>query len=552
MQRRRIFSATLLILPTALCVYLGSTRPSLALGSATSCAQFMAPKRSVAGKMVGQDRCLMIDRGIVDPARKLHRIDMGFTGTLSGYVVKQGPRESHFTSVPDYLFTQAGNHGPWFHGILTYTAEKGTSVTLTYPEEGWNGKVFVMVHGMEGTISKGMHPWDKYFSPEKPLSVNKYERALLEKGYAVATTRRNADGTIGDFSAVLDDGTVFTDLNVSVVPELILDETRAVDSLLKQQTGHKPTQNYWYGHSAGSYMGLSANYLIQSDPKVNKDADDHDIISGFIDDDPGFGWFIPVLRKNGKDVLYQTAEEKAQFVKTILIAHEMNPDARSYLDVGEVDVNNFPEGITPRGLTNKRNIARIAQEKGIDHLRMYEVRGVSHIGGESLPNGKDGEIEILNLSRIEDGIYDLLDNWVDKGVAPPPTRSDVKELGLGGEALDPPENACPLGQYYPFPHAHTQGSVTGFAPYDGKSLEPLDGRGVFVDMNKSGVRDRVETVTEAWRRLGLLKPGESFSREKYVGCYQSATAKLRKENFITEKVEAKYLEDAQKAELPDQ
>jgi hypothetical protein len=299
-------------------------------------------------------------------------------------------------------------------------------------------------------------------------------------------------------------------------------------------------------------MGLALNYAIQITPDINKDADGHDTISGFIDDDPGFGWFIPVLRKNGKDVLYLTPEEKAKFVKTILIAHEMNPDARSYLDVGEVDVNNFPEGITSRGLTNKRNIAGIAKEKGIENLRMYEVRGVSHIGGESLPKGKEGDIEILNLSRIEDGIYDTLDNWVDKGIVPPATHSDVKELAAGGEALDPPENACPLGQYYPFPHSRATGSVTGFAPYDGKSLEPLDGRGVFVDMNKSGVRDRVETVTEAWRRLGLLQPGETFSSEKYVACVQNAASKLRKENFITEKVASEYVEDARQAALPSQ
>jgi hypothetical protein len=83
-------------------------------------------------------------------------------------------------------------------------------------------------------------------------------------------------------------------------------------------------------------------------------------------------------------------------------------------------------------------------------------------------------------------------------------------------------------------------------------MEPLDGQLMLVDMNENGRRDRRETVTEAWRRLSLLKAGETFSRDKYVACVQNTTAKLRKENLITDKVAKLYVEDAGKESFPSQ
>ena len=522
-----------------------------------SCSQFMAPKKDVNGKMVGQEECLMQDHGIVEPNRKYHRVDMGISGALSGYIVKQGARQNYFTSGPDFTFTQYGNpHSPRFHGILRYEAAKGTSLTLTYPEAGWNGKLFVLVHGRSGSFRKGtLRPWDKYFDPAKPFDSNKYEKAMLAKGYAIARTRRNADGFAGgDYSAILDDGTVWPDLNINMVPELILDEVRLVDNFLKDRLGRKPTRNYWYGHSAGAYSGLALNYMIQSNPGINRDADGTETISGFIDDDPGGGLFLPVLVKNGQDILYRTPESKAKFIKSFSIAHQAYPLIYSNIVPGEMDLNNIPEGVTPVALTNKRTMARIFQDKRIPNFRMYEVRGVSHSGGENLVDGKDGDIQILNLSRLMDGVIDLLDNWVEKGIEPPPTKSDELGLSANNEAIDLPETACPLGRYFPFPPLRGLGGAgrTGFAAYDGTSLEPLDGQVQFVDMNENGRRDKRETVAGAWRRMGLLKPGETFSRAKYVACVQSAAAKLRKEKFITEKVANLYIEEAGKNELPVQ
>ena len=520
-----------------------------------SCSQFMAPQRDVNGTMVGQEECRMRDHGIVEPSRQYHRVDMGISGTLSGWVVKQGARQNYFTSGPDFTYTQFGNpHSPRFHGILRYEAAKGTSLTLTYPETGWNGKLYVLVHGRSGSFLRGtMRPWDEYFDPGKPFDANKYEKSMLARGYAIARTRRNADGfAIGDYSAVLDDGTVWPDQNINMVPELILDEVRLLNNFLKERLGRRPTRNYWWGHSAGAYTALALNYLIQSDPGINQDADGRQTISGFINDDPGGGMFLPILIKNGQDILYRTAESKTQFVKSFSIAHQAYPLIYSNIVPGEMDLDHLPEGISTVALNNKRKMARLMIEKGINNFRMYEVRGVSHSGGERYEDGKNGDIQILDLSRLMDGVLDLLDNWVEKGIEPPATKSDDPGVGAGAPAIGLPETACPLGKYYPFPQFRgVQGAgSTGFAAYDGASLEPLDGQLQFVDMNENGHRDTSETVTQAWRRIGLLQSGETFSRAKYVACVESTAAKLRKENLITEQVARLYIEDARKDAFP--
>jgi hypothetical protein len=69
-------------------------------------------------------------------------------------------------------------------------------------------------------------------------------------------------------------------------------------------------------------------------------------------------------------------------------------------------------------------------------------------------------------------------------------------------------------------------------------------------MNENGKRDKRETVTEAWRRLGLLKGGETFSHDKYVACVQSAVAALRKENLLTQEGADVYVQEAKRREVP--
>ncbi len=213
--------------------------------------------------------------------------------------------------------------------------------------------------------------------------------------------------------------------------------------------------------------------------------------------------------------------------------------------------------------------AKILREKGLgDKSRMYEVRGISHIGGNtsakilaSVGIVEDGDVVVLDLSRIIDALIDVLDNWVDKDIAPPPSKSDWFELGdldgdgvIENEAIALPEVACPLGLYFQYPPSRGEGGIawTSFAPFDGQSLEPMDGRGVFVDMNLNRYLDHGESVDQAWHRLGLLKPGEKFSLSKYQACVEAAVDKLKQEKLITERVAARYIQEASVADFPGQ
>lgn len=537
-----------------------------------SCDQFMAPKHNVNGKMVGQEECLMEDHDLVDPERKYHRVDIGLTGTLSGWMTKEGARSSYFTSAPEYVFTQEGNNHPLFHGILRYEAAKGTSLTLYYPQNGWNGKMYFMLYGGSGSFLQGSltpflgphdgarpileYPGHQYFDAAHPFEPMRFERLMLEKGYAVIRCWRNAATDVpGDYDVVLDDGTIWPGMNVAFFPELMLDEVRLMKNFLQDRLGRRPTRTYWYGHSGGSMEQSLFSYMHSLNPQLNTDTDGKDTIDGLLWGDVGAGLFLPFLRKNGQDVLFRTAEEKARFVKSIELSHLEDHRYFTSENTWRMDIKNLPEGVSPVFKVNTRNRARMMHDKGMDSVyRYYEVRGINHDADDAISNdGKQSDMVILQESRLVDALIDRLDEWVERGIAPPPSKADI-DIGFGNQksAIDMPETACPLGVYHDSPASKgSSGSgTTGLALFQGKGVEPVDGRSMFVDMNGNGIRDQQETMTQAWRRLGLLRGDETFSRDKYVACVQRAVDTLRKENLLTEKGAQLYLKEAKTQEFP--
>ena len=114
-----------------------------------------------------------------------------------------------------------------------------------------------------------------------------------------------------------------------------------------------------------------------------------------------------------------------------------------------------------------------------------------------------------------------------------------------------PEVACPLGVFYAFPRSLGENGIgkTSFAPFTGEGLEPLDGREVFVDMNRNGVWDRVETPTQAWQQMGLQAEGEDLTRDHYVACVRGAAENLRRDGFFSAETAQRYIERARTAEL---
>ena len=516
--------------------------------------EFMVPSKEVNGQPIGQEDVLIQEVAITDPSANwdhYHRLDIGISGTVDGWAVKEKLPMPQLASAPEFLYPQGGITSPRFHGTLRYEAAKGTGLTLVYPEDqpAWNGKLFVTVHGSSGSFKEGtLKPWNQLLDPAQPLGdLSLYERLMLDKGYAVAKTRRNAS-TTGDYSVKLDDGDVLEGWNLNTHTGLLLGFAQLAENILEARLGKRPSHTYWYGHSAG---GMTAR-LINYKPDENLDNNGDPIIDGFLNDDSGGGRYLPYVEKDGRNILFDSEETRRQFIKTIELPHQLFIRHRSRPGV--------PEWISPVYLTNHRITARILREKGLgDKFRMYEVRGISHMGDEYLENGKRGEIATVLLSRLMDGLIDLLDQWVENGIAPPATQSDLLELGDAdgdgfneNEAIALPEMACPLGVFYPYPPAMGAGGVswTAFAPFDGRSLEPQDGRGVFVDMNLNRYLDHREDVQQAWQRLGLLKDKEKFNRESYRACVETVVAELKRTRFLTEQAAAIYLQQSSEVVLP--
>jgi hypothetical protein len=550
------------------------------LSAVQSCKDFLVPKRSIIGERIGQEDCRLRETVITDdswpevaeileiaPGRQYRRIEIGLTGTLFGYAVKSGPRIVTFTSAPDFVFPQAGNKSKWFPGVLRYDMLMGASMSLIFPEdESWNGKLFLTLPGMGSYKAGTSRKWDRNYDPDKPAGdIDKYQKLMLLKGYAVAMTRRNhlnRQPGDGDYTVRLVDGTMLQDRNPVDTPELIIGYARVAQKVLASRLGTEPSRTYWYGHSGGGRLGRLVNYNNYR-TSANVDDNGEPIIDGLLVDDSGAGLFLPQVFREGADILFQTKEDRKTFVPMLEVAHQLYINDRN---------DPIPDWVSSNFLLNKYRNAQLLRDKGLgDKFRFYEVRGVSHDGGEDLPEQKRGNVKIIPLWHLMDGFIDLLDAWADRGVAPPAVRSDWLELGdvdrdgvNENPALALPEVACPLGVYYPFPPPEGRVGYTGFAAFDGESEEPFDGRAIqqqgdyphiavatFADMNLNGFRDYRESVTQAWRRLGLLRPDQSFSRDDYIACVQQKVAELIDKKFISDKVGGHYIEQARSAELPD-
>jgi len=528
---------------------------------AQNCNQFMVPKKLVNGKLLGQEDCRMQETTFIYQRRKYRRVDMGISGTVDGYSIKEGRRSKYFSDGPEFIFPQYGphyDHRDWVHGTAEYEGSAGVGMTVLYPdsETAWNHKLYVHIHerGFCAGEGSGSTALDRYH--RDPLrDVSKYDKLMLDKGYAVARSRQTVTGTTSTDQDVprcstvtLDNGTVLIDGNFTDHAGLHLGFVKLIENFLKSRLGQEPSRTYWYGHSSGARVGRLINYKAG----WNIGQNGQPLIDGFLVDDSASGLWLPVSFKDGKDILFATEKQREQFVKQIDITHQLYIRWLS---------DPVPEWVSKVFIISKRNNAKLLREKGLGSKhRMYEVRGVSHSGGDYGDGKKEG-VEILDLSKIMEALIDLLDDWVEQGIEPPPTKSDWLQLGdIDGDGINEnpaialPEVECPLGVYYSYPLSLGERGAgsTAFATFDDTSLEPLDSRGVFVDMNRNGYHDYRESVTEAWQRLDLLKSGEKFSRDKYVNCVKAVAAQLSNDNFITQKVANLYIEHASKARLPSQ
>ena len=513
--------------------------------NAVSCDEFAAPNKQVIGKSVGVEQCQILSEETVYDIKghKFRRVEIGLTGTVEGWAsMEKGSRAIYFTDGPDFVFTQSGLTGPRARGIARYEASTGHGLTIFYPEDPrqWNGKLYITAHGAGSYGAIGaLIPRDPNAKFNPLQNINRYVTLMIDKGYAVAHTMRASDRTRGDVTVTLEDGTTLKN-NLSSHAGLIRSWTNLAQDLISKRIGSKPKRTYFYGHSAGGFLGRLINYQ----PGANMNGDGKPVFDGFLLDDAGGGLWLPKLMVNDKDVLFTTDQDRQRFAKQIDITHMLY------------------SGETEDYLQNKRENARILREKGLEAKhRMYEIRGVSHFDAGQVSRA-DLVFQGLDLTAVFDALIERLDSWVEKDIAPTPTKSDLMKLSRANNGINKdsavalPEIACPLGTYYIFPPqlepGRRGGQETAFAAFDGTNLEPLDGRGIFVDMNGNGVRDKRETVTRAWQRLGLLKAGQKLTQSGYAGCVKAAATKLVKEGLLPNKVGEFYVERAGKTRLPEQ
>jgi hypothetical protein len=525
----------------ALLAALAHPSAAAAQNGVAACDDLLPRPRDVKGRTVGPASCRMMETDVTLDGRAFHRLDIGLDGIVEGYLTKGGDYKEYLTNAPDLVFPQTADPGPVFLAFAEYERDKGAAMTIVFPSDrtAWNGKAWVMVHGRGRSFKEGsLKAWDRNLDPADPVAdLDKYDRLILAKGYALVKTHRTSSEGLGEIKATLEDGSIVDYAAFNDSHRYVMDFTAVARRALERRRGRAPRRTYFYGHSAGARMGRGLNYT----PGLNVGEGGRPLFDGVLADDGAAGGWVPVLIKEGKDVLFATAAERAAFIPQIDVSHQM---------YNNIWPSKKPDWMSPSYLENKRENARILRDKGLaSRHRMYEVRGISHSGGENLPDGRRGELQILDLSKMMGRFVDMLDAWVEKGIAPPPTRSDWAELGdadrdgvIENPALAFPEVACPLGVYYSYPT--TTAGTTAFAAFSGEGLEPLDTNKVFVDMNRNGVWDYRETPSQAWQRLGRLRPGDALTREKYVACVQTAAETLRRAGFFGDATAREYVEQA--------
>ncbi|NCF51369.1 hypothetical protein GWP57_07145, partial [Gammaproteobacteria bacterium] len=402
-------------------------------------------------------------------------------------------------------------------------------------------------HGRGRSFRNGrLRIWDRYYDPANPMaSFDKIDRVMISKGYALAKTMRTSEQGIGEVIALLEDGSIVDFAAFNDNAAIIKDFALVARNALQKRLGKKPSRTYLYGHSAGARIARSINYT----PGLNADQKGRPIFDGYLLDDSATGLWLPVVMRDGKDVLFQSDEEKATFRPQVELVHQM------YTKIWD-RAPERPSWVTMGYLGNKRINAKILVDKGLgDRFRVYEIRSMSHNGGEGLPpDNRAGKVLVLDVSLVMGGAIDKLDDMVEGTATPLASKSDWEVIGdidddgiIDNPAIIYPEVACPLGIFYPYPQSGA--GTTAFAAFTGDGLEPLDEANMFVDMNRNGIWDFRETPSAAWRRLGLLAPGEELTHPLYVACIEDAVETLQEEGFFTAETAKRYVAQAQAQSL---
>lgn len=491
------------------------------MASSTDLASLLhlaARPRVACGTAVQEDECQIQSEEVAfnSSGHPFARVAVGISGTIDGWTVRTGPAfKTMVTDGPELIFPQLGVNGDAERCVVKYDYSGGSGMTVFFPlnAEHWNGKLIVTAHGGISYAAVGVIAPAKGF--RSFANLNKFVGTMIDKGYAVAHTLRSSalNAEVADLPARFESGEEAPGFQLAAHAGLLTRwgtiARRYVEHRLQRPASHA----YLYGYSAGGIQGRLLNYK----PSLNDDGDGKRMFDGLLIDDSGAGLPIPI-----------GDPDKAAFVPQIDLTHLLYVPAAG-----------------PPFLDNKRQNAKLLAASSVaSRHRHYEVHGVSHLdagyGPEDMGRGRDSVFQSIDLSPLISAMIDRLDEWVCDDIPPPPSR-----------VIDLPETAAPLGVYFVHPTelgtARVGLQTTGFAFFDGRNLEPLDGLGRLVDMNGSGTRETRETLSDAWARLGLVDAGTPVTLDVYVARVKNVASGLADDGLIDRDSISTYVQRAYEA-----
>ena len=574
------------------------------------------PPGEVEQRMVGPDQCNLVAEKIIKNAHGVsyRQVTIAISGTVFGYAPvnslvlpplgtgEEGEGQEHFFSDHAFIWQARGIMGPFIPGVTTYKYTKDTpaSVEVLIPQNtnDWNGSMWVLVHG-GGRFSP------LRFHPRKPDQFNPYDEtsesagALIDRGYAVIWTRRDAATSVGTSidvanTAKLDNGMIVGGpgkpgmaLNENL--GLMRDYTVISRNYVEEQLGSRPKAIFFRGHSAGGAMGRSM-LVVRG---MNTDHQGDKLFDGFYLDDSAGGrgatayfWESEVVDEHGSFRLKPTDtdtlnfdDDQTRFMTPIIeVIHTLYSGGRTST------VPRIFERVPATYTHYKRENARINIEKGLGDLwKSYEVAGISHSDASAEAfNYPELAKDMVDIGGVANALSEALADWVLKGKKPPETRvdaADVWELDTeSGPAIQLPDTACPRGIFRTYMN-RPDGTAVGSSPalfvpylteprpqinedqprppgYKEEWLEPLNRKGYLVDMTGSGHRMTRPTIQQMWHvrykaglKTGILRPYEALTRDRYVSCVTGVVNDLHADGLLTKEARSWYINKAMTDEI---
>lgn len=530
----------------------------------TSCNNLLVPDQNFSGVSnghdysftnVGEQSCTYTGQEVVAggaPAKSAHpgavadgvEVNLAISGTEFGYSDNDPTVGTKRVDITDgaaagILYPQFGITS-WIASLGTFSGtstptDPGAGIDIVYPNVTngavWNGGIFLVVPGQANDPPLGTIVVQNGPNGTTPLGFNNLDVGeMLKAGYAAIYVRRPGQSGVPTTFA---DGTTHSEsLNdsISLLQQFLLTGEAYLRSVLGT-----PRVVLYYGHSSGVIVGRLWNYS-----GLNVTSSDGRYVSGFLSNDPGGGFMLPLLmpmgqvlgEKNGlatyNPAYVLPANLRAQFTPELTLAHQLYVATHVWLP----DV---------QYLTLKLQAQVLYDQEGLrDLTRTYQIDGVSHI------SNSDGSPPFtLDLTGMMPSLVSALDVWVTRGITPPPTMAPLDTVG-GRNSDDVPTSvnlppiACPTGLRYSAPWPNGAASETGYVPYDGKTLEPINANGVLQDVNGNGYRDALPTMQQAWVMLHLIQPDRPLTLHAFQACVEKSTRQLQSLRLISAPVAAMY------------